>query len=286
MRVLILGGDGMLGHQFFKHFSRLNSPMDVRVTLRQGVGIYCSYGLFTSENAFGCVDVRSTDRVEEVFAEFRPEVVVNAVGIVKQLPSAKEAIPCIELNALLPHRLSLLCKDIGARLVQLSTDCVFSGQKGNYQESDPSDAEDLYGKTKFLGELHDKHCLTLRTSSIGFELGSSKGLLEWFLAQRGTVKGYRNAIFTGLTSMELARVLESLLIKHTGASGLYQVSGDRINKYDLLHLFRKYLHHEIEIIPDEKFSCDRSLDSSRFRREFGYTPPTWDAMIEELANSR
>lgn len=286
MRVLILGGDGMLGHQFFKHFSRPNSPMDVRVSLRQDLMVYRAFGLFTPENAFGGVDVRSTNRITEIFAEFRPEVVVNAVGIVKQRSSAKEAIPCIELNALLPHRLSVLCKDIGARLVQLSTDCIFSGRKGNYQESDPSDAEDLYGKTKFLGELHDKHCLTLRTSSVGFELGSSKGLLEWFLAQRGTVKGYRNAIYTGLTSVELARVLESLLIKHPGASGLYQVSGDRINKYDLLHLFRKYLHHEIEIVPDESFRCDRSMDSSRFRREFGYTLPTWDAMIEELGNSR
>lgn len=276
----------MIGHQLFKYFNRPNSPIHVRCTLRQELAAYRSSGLFTPENAFGSVDVRSTDRVMEIFAEFRPEVVVNAVGIVKQLPSAKEAIPCIELNALLPHRLSLICKDIGARLVQLSTDCIFSGRKGNYQESDLSDAEDLYGKTKFLGELRDKHCLTLRTSCVGFELGSSKGLLEWFLAQRGTVKGYRNAIYTGLTSLEFARVLESLLIMHPGACGLYQISGDRINKYDLLHLFRKHLHHEIEIIPDESFFCDRSLDSSRFRREFGYTPPTWDVMIEELRNSR
>lgn len=286
MMILILGGSGMIGHQFFKHFSRPNSPVNVRVTLREGLAAYRSCGLFTSENAYAGVDVRSLDRVSDIFAEFRPNVVVNAVGIVKQLPSAKEAIPCIELNALLPHRLSLLCRDIGARLVQLSTDCIFSGQKGNYRESDPSDAEDLYGRTKFLGELHDTHCLTLRTSSVGFELGSRKGLLEWFLSQRGSVKGFRNAIYTGLTTVELARVLEFLLIRHPGASGLYQVSGDKITKYDLLHLFGKHLHHDIEIIPDENFHCDRSLDSSRFRREFGYTPPTWDAMIEELGNSR
>lgn len=282
MRILILGGDGMLGHSFFTHLNEAKLNHDVRVTLRQDLSSYRGCGLFTYENAFAGIDVRSTNRLSEVFAEFRPEVVVNCVGIVKQRPAARESIPSLELNALLPHRLAVLCKGMGARLVHLSTDCVFSGKKGNYQETEPSDAEDLYGKTKFLGEVHESHCLTIRTSSVGPELGSNKGLLGWFLTQRGPVKGFTNAIYTGLTTPELGKVLELFLFKHPEASGLYQVSGDPINKFDLLMLFKEKLKHDIEIVPDDTFRCDRSLDSSRFRREFGYAPPTWETMVESL----
>ena len=272
----------MLGHAFFTHFCAHAPTHDVRVTLHRNLEAYNSFGVFSAATTFAGVDARSTDRLIEVLAEFRPEVVINAIGIVKQRNAAKENLPCIELNALLPHRLAVLCKGVGARLVQLSTDCIFSGKQGNYQESDPSDAEDLYGKTKFLGEVHENHCLTLRTSSVGPELGSSKGLLAWFLAQRSSVKGFRNAIYTGLTSPELARVVADLLVNHPDASGLYQLAGDPINKYDLLHLFKARFHREIEILPDETFHCDRSLDSSRFRREFGYVPPTWETMVKNL----
>ena len=282
MRILILGGDGMLGHQLFTY---LKTRHEVRVTLRQDLAAYHTYGLFNSDNAYPGIDVRSLERLVEVLADFRPEVVVNCVGIVKQRPTAKESIPSIELNSLLPHRLSILCKGIGARLVHMSTDCVFSGRKGNYQEGDPSDAEDLYGKTKFLGEVHDSNCLTIRTSIIGRELSRKRSLLGWFLAQKGPVKGFRNAIFTGFTTLEMSRIIEKMLVKHPEASGVYQVSSNPINKYDLLMLFRDKLGHFIEILPDETFCCDRSLDSTRFRKEFSYTPPTWEMMIEELKNS-
>lgn len=282
MRILILGGDGMLGHAFFTHFRDYLPTHEVCVTLRRELETYEQFGIFSSATTYAGVDARSTDRLVEVLAEFQPAVVINAIGIVKQRNAAKENLPCIELNALLPHRLAVLCKGVGARLVQLSTDCIFSGKQGNYQESDPSDAEDLYGKTKFLGEVHERHCLTLRTSSVGPELGSSKGLLAWFLSQHGSVKGFRNAIYTGLTSPELARVVADLLVNHPDASGLYQLGGDPINKFDLLHLFKTRFHKEIEIIPDETFHCDRSLDSSRFRREFSYVPPTWETMVKNL----
>lgn len=279
MRILILGGDGMLGHQLLM---QLSPRHEVKVTLRQDLNAYASFGLFTKQNSFDAVDIRSMERLIEVMADFRPEAVINAVGIVKQRPDAKESIPSLEINALLPHKLAVLCKCIGARLVHLSTDCVFSGKKGNYLESDPSDAEDLYGKTKYLGEVHDNNCLTLRTSIIGRELSRFKSLLEWFLAQTMPVRGYKNAIYTGFTTLEMSRIIEKMLVEFPMASGVYQVSSAPINKYELLLLFREKLDHNIEIVPDSSFCCNRSLDSTRFRTDFNYTPPSWPDMIEEL----
>lgn len=279
MRILILGGDGMLGHQLLKH---LEPNHEVRVTLRQGLSAYRQHGLYDVKNSLAGIDVRSIDRLVEVIADFQPEAIINAVGIVKQRSDAKESIPSLEINALLPHRLALLCKCIGARLIHLSTDCIFSGKKGNYLESDPSDAEDLYGKTKYLGEVHEANSLTIRTSIIGRELSRHTSLLDWFLAQTGTVKGFARAIYTGFTTLEMSRIIEKMLVEYPDASGVYQVSSDHINKYELLLLIREKLGLDIEIIPDDVFCCDRSLDSSRFRADFNYIPPSWPAMIEEL----
>jgi dTDP-4-dehydrorhamnose reductase len=194
-----------------------------------------------------------------------------------------KSIPSLEINAIFPHKLALLCKAIGAHMVHQSTDCVFSGNKGNYQESDPSDAEDLYGRSKFLGEVHDNHCLTLRTSMIGRELSRKQGLLEWFLAQQGMVKGFRNAIFSGFTTLELSRIIENLLVNYPEAAGVYHVSSETISKFDLLVLIKEKMGLAVEVISDEAVHCDRSLDSTRFRKEFNYTPPTWEFMIEELS---
>ena len=279
MRILILGGDGMLGHQLLKY---MHPRHEVKVSLRQDLGVYSSMGLFNRENAYDAVDIRSLERLVDVMADLRPQAVINAVGIVKQRPDAKESIPSLEINALLPHRLAMLCKGIGARLIHLSTDCVFSGKKGNYLESDPSDAEDLYGKTKFLGEVHESNSLTLRTSIIGRELSRHKSLLDWFLSQKGKVNGFTNAIYTGFTTLEMSRIIEKMLLEYPDAAGVYQVSSDPINKYELLLLFREKLGHDIEIIADDTFRCDRSLDSTRFRADFNYTPPSWPDMIEEL----
>ena len=279
MRILILGGDGMLGHQLLR---QLQPRHEVKATLRQDLAAYAGYRMFGRENAYDGIDARSLEQLVGVMADFRPQAVINCVGIVKQRPDAKESIPSLEINALLPHRLALLCKGIGARLVQLSTDCVFSGKKGNYAEDDPSDAEDLYGKTKYLGEVHESNTLTLRTSIIGRELSRHTSLLDWFLAQKGPVRGFTRAIYTGFTTQELSRIIEMMLCKFPEAGGVYQVSSDPINKYELLGLVREKLGHRIEIIPDDLFCCDRSLDSTRFRSEFDYLPPSWPAMIEEL----
>lgn len=279
MRILILGGDGMLGHQLFKH---LKPNHDVRVTLRQDLDVYKKFMLFSTENSYSGIDVRSPINLAGMITHFHPDVVVNAIGIVKQLPEASQSIPSIEINALFPHRLALLCKDINARMIHLSTDCVFSGKKGNYKESDTSDADDLYGRTKFLGEVTEKHCLTLRTSMIGQELSRKNNLLEWFLAQKETVHGYKEFIFSGFTTLELSRVIENLLINYPKAHGVYHVSSEPISKYDLLFLIKASLKLPIEIVQDETFVCDRSLDSGKFRQIFNYNPPSWEEMIDEL----
>ena len=282
MRILILGGDGMLGHQLFK---QLKNNHDVRVTLRQDLAAYKKFMLFSTENTYPGIDVIKIDKLAEVLTDFHPDAVVNAIGIVKQLPEANESIPSLEINALFPHRLALLCKDISARMIHLSTDCVFSGKKGNYKESDTSDPDDLYGRTKFLGEVTGKNCLTLRTSMIGQELSRKKNLLEWFLAQKERVQGYKEVIFSGFTTLELSRVIENMILNYPDASGIYHVSSDPISKFDLLSLIKEGLKLKIEIIPDESFACDRSLDSSKFRQEFNYNSPSWKEMVIELCRT-
>ncbi len=197
---------------------------------------------------------------------------------------AEVAIPSIEINALLPHRLGLGCKKIGARLVQPSTDCVFSGKLGPYKESDFADAQNLYGRTKYLGEVGGAHCITLRTSIIGLELLHKQSLIEWFLAQKGAIKGYRKAIYSGLTTLEFARVIEKVLTEDRQLPGVYQVSSEAIDKYTLLTILAKKLDRTaISIEPDDSFVCDRSLDRSRFSAATGYRTPGWDTTLDELA---
>lgn len=280
MRILILGGDGMLGHRLFKHLAERH---DVWVTLRQPLTAYAEFRLFTPNNTYAGIDLRDSKPLQEVLDRFRPEAVVNAAGVIKQRPISKESIANIEINALLPHRLTVLCGKSGARLLHFSTDCVFSGKTGNYTEADPTDAEDLYGKSKLLGEVSEGHCITLRTSIIGRELVRKKSLLEWFLAQRGTVRGFRQMIYTGFTTQEMSRIVEKILVERPQAAGIYHVSSAPISKYDLLCLIKKKLRLAIDVVPDDEMQCNRSLDSTRFRSEFHYTPPAWEQMVDELA---
>ena len=280
MRILILGGDGMLGHRLLMH---LQDRHETKVTLRRELAAYERYGLFTLENSYWSVEAKDTERLLEVMGDFRPEAVVNAVGIVKQRGAAKEAIPSLEINALLPHRLAVLCRAVGARLVHLSTDCVFSGRKGNYTEGDVADAEDLYGRTKLLGEVTDAGCITLRTSIIGLELSRRTGLIEWFLAQRGEIRGFIKAIYTGLTTAEMSRVIERVLVEHPHLSGVWQVASEPINKYDLLVRFSEVLgRYDVHIVPDDTVSIDRSLLPVAFEKATGYSAPGWNEMLKEL----
>ena len=281
MRILILGGDGMLGHRLLMH---LQDRHETKVTLRRERAAYERYGLFTLENSYWGVEAKDTERLLEVVADFRPEAVVNAVGIVKQRGAAKEAIPSLEINALLPHRLAFLCRAADARLVHLSTDCVFSGRKGNYTEDDVPDAEDLYGRTKLLGEVTDAGCITLRTSIIGLELSRRTGLIEWFLAQRGEIRGFTKAIYTGLTTAEMSHVIERVLVEHLHLSGVWQVASEPISKYDLLVQFSEVLgRDDVSIVPDDTVRIDRSLLPVAFEKATGYSTPGWNEMLKELS---
>ena len=280
MKVLVLGGDGMLGHELFL---QLRQRHETRVTLRQPLGTYSGYGFFDRGNAFDGIEIRKPKAVEQVLFDYKPQAVVNAVGIVKQRPESEEALISIEVNSLLPHRLAVVCKTLGAQLVHLSTDCVFSGKQGSYRESDVPDPLDIYGRSKVLGEVSGDGALTLRTSMIGRGLTRKNGLIDWFLAQRGSIQGYRKAIFSGLTTRELSRVIAMLIEKHPQASGLYHVSAQPISKLDLLTKLRARLGSGPDIVPADDPRIDRSLDSTRFRNAFGYSPPSWNAMLDELA---
>jgi dTDP-4-dehydrorhamnose reductase len=159
---------------------------------------------------------------------------------------------------------------------------VFSGAKGNYLETDPSDAKDLYGRSKYLGEVDYPHAVTLRTSIVGHELGSAHGLVGWFLAQQGSVRGFTKAIFSGLPTVELARVIHDFVIPNETLRGVYHVSSRAIDKYSLLKLVAEAYGKAIEITPDAKLVIDRSLDSTRFRSAVGYAPPEWDALVAQM----
>ncbi len=279
MRVLIFGGDGMLGHQLLRH---LSSRHEVRVTLHRPIGEY-SGALFSAANAMGGVDVRDVDAIRRAMAECRPEAVINAAGVVKQRNDAAADASSHEINAAFPHRLAEFCRESGAYLVHFSTDCVFSGRKGGYTEADVPDPVDSYGRSKLQGEVTGPGCITLRTSMIGPELSRRSGLLEWFLAQKGKAPGYRRAVFSGLTTPEQARVVERILGQNPTKSGLYHLSGEAINKYELLRLVARHFSLATSVEPDDALTIDRSLDSTRFRADFGYRPPSWDEMIAELA---
>lgn len=280
VKILVLGADGMLGHHLVES---LRERHDIYGTLRLDEGAYLGIAKFLPQRVHYGIDVQDYRTVSDVLHSVRPDAVINAVGIVKQREEAKQAIASLEVNSLFPHRLARSCAEIGARLVHLSTDCVFSGRQGLYRETDFPDAEDLYGRSKLLGEVVEEGCITVRTSIIGLELRRRISLVEWFLAQRGRISGFRKAVFSGFTTREMARIIEHVLVSHPDKSGLYHVASAAIDKFSLLCMLRDRLGWSIEIVPDDEFSCDRSLDSCRFQTEFGYTPPSWSAMLDELA---
>lgn len=284
MKILILGGSGTLGHRLWVN---LRKEHEVWVTVRQTLSPFPELSEFPSKYVRTDVDASNFDQVTRALASIQPDLVINCIGLIKQMGHlARDPIMSISLNALLPHRISLICRAARIRMIHISTDCVFSGKKGNYLESDESDAEDLYGRSKFLGEVtYPPHSITLRTSIIGRELKTRLGLIEWFLSQKDgdTVRGYKRAIFTGFTTDELSRIIMDKVIPNLELTGLYHVSSDPINKYDLLQIANRAFDRKINILPDEEFIMDRSLDSTRFRKATGYQPPSWTEMIQEMA---
>ncbi|MFT3961369.1 dTDP-4-dehydrorhamnose reductase family protein [Propionivibrio sp.] len=280
--VLVLGASGMLGNAVLRVLA--GSPgMRVTGTVRS----VRSAALLPSDlqrNIAITADATDLDSVVSLFAKLRPDVVINCVGLVKQLSEVDDPLMALPINALFPHRLARLCAASGARLVHLSTDCVFSGAKGMYVETDFSDAKDLYGRSKYLGEVDYPNAITLRTSIIGHELDGTRSLIGWFMSQNGPVKGYRKAIFSGLPTVVVARIIRDYVLPRPDLHGLFHLSAEPINKYDLLKLVARVYGKEIDIEPDDQLVIDRSLDSSRFRSETGFRPASWPELIRDMCD--
>jgi dTDP-4-dehydrorhamnose reductase len=278
VKALVLGGSGMLGHMLARVFAE---RFDTYATVREG-----RPGLtIPPERLVTGVSADSFDSVVHAVAAVKPDVVVNCIGIVKQLDAAQDPVPSISVNALFPHRLAGLVRAADARLLQVSTDCVFSGRRGAYTEDDEPDPVDLYGRTKLLGEVAGDGAVTVRTSIVGRELGTTQGLLEWFLAQPGPVRGYSRANFSGLTTEALSEVLADVAADHPALAGVWHVASEPIAKLDLLRRFADTVDHHGAIEPDDRLAIDRSLDGSRFATATGITTPSWDDMLARLGGA-
>ncbi|MBA2460763.1 MAG: SDR family oxidoreductase [Actinobacteria bacterium] len=279
MKVLVLGASGMLGHKLYQVLER---RFDICATVRELPAQAVRHGLFDERRLLTGVVAEDFDGVVRVIQHVRPDVVVNCVGIVKQREEAKDPVRLIQVNSLFPHRLASVCRLSSARLIHISTDHVFSGRRGNYRVEDEPDANDPYGRSKLLGEVIDGDVLTLRTSIIGRELSSRNGLLE-FLGEEGIVRGFREAIFSGFTTLALSEIIANLIEHQPPLSGLWHVASAPVNKHDLLVLLKSAYGRPTEIAADDDFVCDRSLDGTPFWAATGLSPKGWREMVEQAA---
>ena len=279
-RILVVGASGMLGHEAvralapdFEVWGACRHPEEL-----PDLGV-------PAERMLGGLDATDGNSAYALVERVKPDLVINAVGIVKQRADARAAIPSIAVNSLWPHVLADACEQVGARMVHVSTDCVFSGSRGMYREEDVPDAFDLYGRSKLLGEVTDReNTVTLRTSIIGWQLGEPTGLVGWFAAHRDEpLKGYTRAVFSGLTTRALTEVVRDVVMPDESLSGLWHVSVESIDKCTLLMMLADKLGWDVQISPINQPVIDRSLDSTRFRERTGWVPPGWDEMLEEMA---
>lgn len=281
MKILVLGVSGMLGSTVFKELNKIFGP-EVYGTVREPNA--SKYHLKNLENRVRCnILVENIDSIIAVLDELEPKIIINCIGIINKYEKSRDPLVAIPVNSIFPHLLAKICKARNIKLIQPSTDCVFSGKKGGYTEDDVSDAKDLYGKSKSLGEISDhENVLTLRTSLIGHEILTKNELLEWFLSQTTEVKGYTNAIFSGLTTLQFSRVISATISDNASLYGIYNVSSAPISKFELLKLIARVYKKNIIIIPDGELKIDRSLDSSLFSSETGYKRMNWEDQINDL----
>jgi dTDP-4-dehydrorhamnose reductase len=282
MRLLIVGITGMLGNTLFRYFSQ-QPGIEAFGTVRDG-RTKSHFDSAHYEAIIDDVDADHFDSITSAFAQVKPDIVINAVGLIKQLHASKDPLSALPLNALFPHRLARLCAVAGARLIHISTDCVFTGSAGNYVETDIPDAVDLYGRSKLLGEVDYPNAITLRTSIIGHELASDNGLIGWFLSQQGTTRGYTRAIFSGFPTIEIARIIERHVVPRPELHGLYHVASSPISKHDLLQLTATTYNKVIKIVPDDTFVIDRSLNADQFNKATGYQAPSWPELVRTMKN--
>jgi dTDP-4-dehydrorhamnose reductase len=281
--VLVLGAGGMLGHKVVQTLAA-DAALEVHAASRRAVPPgFIPAGVASSTG----VDLSAGSRPLRVLLErVRPDVIVNAIGAIKQKDLAATIDETFFLNASLPHLLPLLNPNPNGRVIHISTDCVFDGAKGAYREDDGPDAVDVYGRSKAVGEIGYGPHVTLRTSIIGFEITGHLGLLSWFLKQSpgSAVRGFTKAIFSGLPTVTLSRVIRDTITRHGDLSGLYHVASDPISKYALLGRVNEALDLGCRLEPDDRVKIDRSLDDTRFRQATGTIRPDWEALVDELRN--
>ncbi|MCL5071865.1 MAG: SDR family oxidoreductase [Actinobacteria bacterium] len=279
-KILILGGTGMLGHKIWQYFQ---NRFDTYVTIKGNYQSVSSFNIFDKKKTLTNISVSHPLRLASAIKKIKPQMVINCIGIIKQNVLAKDPVVNITVNSLFPHQLAKICTSYKAKLIHISTDCVFSGDKGNYSENDAADAKDLYGRSKLLGEVNYGDFLTIRTSLIGHELKGGSGLVEWFFAQKGkAIKGYRNAIFSGLTTLQFADIISKIIINYPSINGIWHVGGKPISKFNLLNLLKKVYNVGVEIRPDKSFVCNRSLDSKRFYKLVDFKIPKWPEMVRKM----
>ncbi len=278
MKVLVIGASGMIGSAMLRVLSEKNG-WEVFGTVRdESVKRFFSAPI--GERLRAGIDLGSQDSLLRILDLVRPDVAINCAGLTRHKPEAEDPLVAIPINTLMPHRLAGLCKLAGVRLIHVSTDCVFSGERGKYVEEDFADARDVYGKSKALGEVYYQHTVTLRTSTIGHELQSRYGLLDWFLSQEGRCKGYTRALFSGLPTVVFAQIIRDVVLARPELSGLYHVAAKPIAKSDLLRLIANVYGKTIDIVPDHELVIDRSLDARRFELATGYVAPEWPELIK------
>lgn len=280
-RLLVLGANGMLGNTVLRWFAR-NPAYQVYGSVRSETAAQRLRSVAPRAEIITGIDGENFAMLRRLFEQVRPEVVINCIGVVKQLAGAGDPMIAIPINALLPHRLARLCKAADARLVHIGTDCVFSGARGGYAEDDVPDALDLYGRSKLMGEVDYEHAITLRTSIIGHELNTDHGLIGWFLGQDEPVRGFASAIFSALPTVELARVIEQHVLPRPELHGTYHVAGPAISKYELLKLVADSYGRGSPIMADHELVIDRSLDAQRFGAATGYAPESWPELIVRM----
>ena len=274
----------MLGHKLTQ---QLSGRFEVYSTLRVAFETVEKYHLFHRERVIEGVNVNSDADLIRALDKSRPDVVINAVGLVKQVPASNDVVAMLKVNSILPHRLYQMSLEYGFRLILVSTDCVFAGDRGKYSEEDKADALDVYGSSKRMGEVTASRCITIRTSVIGRELATNHSLIEWFLSNRAhRIGGFTRAIYSGFPTIVFADIIADLLLKHPDLEGLYHVSSNPIDKFRLLSLVNNAYNAEVKMEPDDSFVIDRSLDSLKFRAATGFAPLDWEAMIDRMRSDR
>lgn len=269
MKILVLGSNGMIGNTIFSYLSKVN-----------GFEVYGSEKRKSIQKNILVLNTLNQNDLKYFFHRNFFDVVINCIGITKHRSEIEYPDYVISLNSLLPWKLNNFSKKYNFRLIQISTDCVFSGKKGNYNENDISDASDIYGKSKSLGEIiNEKKCVTIRTSTIGHEVIYKNGLLEWFLSQK-ECKGYANAIFSGFPTIVLAQIIHKYIIPNQNLFGLYHIGSNSISKYDLLKKINFLYKKKINLIFDDTVVINRSLNSEKFKLVTGYNPPEWNELLE------